>query len=47
MPMRLTALALLLSLLGGCSSTVATRPEAPAEDTAAVVRYSDFSREQV
>ncbi len=36
MPMRLTALALLLSLLGGCSSTVATRPEAPAEDTAAV-----------
>ncbi|KGE05250.1 tetratricopeptide repeat protein [Pseudohaliea rubra] len=31
MPMRLTALALLLSLLGACSSTVATRSGAPEE----------------
>ncbi|HKK22373.1 MAG TPA: tetratricopeptide repeat protein [Pseudohaliea sp.] len=35
MPMRLTALALLLSLLGGCSSTVAPRPAAPADAPAA------------
>ena len=30
MPMRLTALALLLTLLGGCASTVADRPDASA-----------------